>query len=594
MDRIAALPALQVDETVASFCRRAVAFGGYSDAALFGALFGTASRRPDPLLPRGLTALSQAFSAAPGSCSEEAWRVGHTHFSYYACAASKIRVERLAAQMATTALGALRPMRALTAYEWLDCAVPFCPDCRRDQRREVGYFYTCRMHVTPYVTRCAAHGVALAFDATNEQPTSILSESSDTWRFAQLSRALLCAPHGSRRSSLSQQLNAIVPPSLAHSRRAAALEALLVKRFASAFDRSALAEITRDPAGAHRVATRALSQRSQAIHPVVVVLVEMLYQDGVAVPAIRVKQRPSAAVPQANYLLERLREGETRGVAPSATARELGVSVHTALRIAHAASLKVARRPKKLIPAILDRMDEELGRGSSLAEIAHGLGVSVTTVYRRLACLPQLASRRRASLQKALRDEYRKDWSGLLAGCPGIRIKDARRQQAKLYAWLYRNDRAWLRDTLAALRRKREAPGERPRLETSAIVASLRAAAIRLRALSGRPSRITWARLLREAGARRHLTEQLFADHDDAAGLIDTTATFVQRRLHWAIEELLARQEPLNLWRVQKTCGLRPDTLDESGIDTERLILAYVESRRPFALQGTTSPSAGT
>lgn len=584
MDPIATLPALHEDETVASFCARAVTFGCYRDAVLFGALFGAASRRPDPLLPRGLLALSQILAAVDGPGNEDAWLHGHTHFNYFASTASRSRGERLAKRMLAAGLGALRPVRALTAQEWFDRAVRFCPECRLEQVRRIGYFYTRRVHVTPYVRHCLAHGIELATEDGALPRTSSKDPSQMSLRFARLSCELLAGPPGSRRERLGRQLDEIVPPTLPHVKRTSSLGTLFVDRFATAFDGSALTSVVADPSVACRMAARALSRRSQAVHPVITVLVEMLHQAGVAVSGRQSKQSRVEPVQSHAEVLKCVRDRIACGVAPSIVARELGVSAHTALTVARAAGLTVGRRPKRLLRPLVLKIEEQLSQGHHPTHIARDLGLSAVTVYRQLASNPELAARRRTALRSKQRQDCRSRWQALLRASPTTGIQEARAAEPALYAWLYRNDRCWLRCALAPHRRKRDAIAERPRIPTGQMVAALAAAASRLRAHPDRPLRITWARLLIEAGIRRHLPLASFSEQSSVAGSLDTTATFVERRLRWAIEQLLARQQPLNLWRVQKMCGLRPSTLLESGVDIERAILEYIEGRRPFAM----------
>lgn len=94
---------------------------------------------------------------------------------------------------------------------------------------------------------------------------------------------------------------------------------------------------------------------------------------------------------------------------------------------------------------------DSLRRGTEKEVIARSYGVSILTINRTL--------RREAGLLQAwsdarlerLRSWNRSEWMALLGSCRGATAKTARAFQPAVYAWLYRNDRAWLVDSIARL-----------------------------------------------------------------------------------------------------------------------------------------------
>jgi hypothetical protein len=103
-----------------------------------------------------------------------------------------------------------------------------------------------------------------------------------------------------------------------------------------------------------------------------------------------------------------------------------------------------ALRPKRIYREMQDRIAARLARGISMQRIAAGERVSLSSVYRVLYKRPGLVDKRDASIRERTRARCRTAWlQGLNATGS---TSDARRAHAATYAWLYRNDRLWLRE----------------------------------------------------------------------------------------------------------------------------------------------------
>lgn len=124
--------------------------------------------------------------------------------------------------------------------------------------------------------------------------------------------------------------------------------------------------------------------------------------------------------------------------------RTLGIDTTTGMVWATEAGIPVARRSKILKPDRRAALVEALRGGMSKKEAAAHFGVSVTTVTTTLRTeidLHQTWVMAQKSIKQA---QHRTAWSALMRSDPDGGVKALRLQCPSAYAWLYRNDRAWL------------------------------------------------------------------------------------------------------------------------------------------------------
>ena len=132
------------------------------------------------------------------------------------------------------------------------------------------------------------------------------------------------------------------------------------------------------------------------------------------------------------------------GLSPTAAARMTGVGVDTALAWATQAGISVSRRPKTLNPPILARLIADLTEGMDKQTVAQRHGVSLQAVTRVLQTEVGLHAAWRHAMQRAAKANARSEWTTLLSDHAAMGPKLLRAMNPALYAWLYRNDRAWL------------------------------------------------------------------------------------------------------------------------------------------------------
>lgn len=93
---------------------------------------------------------------------------------------------------------------------------------------------------------------------------------------------------------------------------------------------------------------------------------------------------------------------------------------------------------------------DDLRQGEDKAVVARRYGVSIPTVNRTLRREPGLRQAWSDARLDRLRNLHRTEWQALLDTYGGAGAKLARSHKPALFAWLYRNDRAWLVEIMKA------------------------------------------------------------------------------------------------------------------------------------------------
>ncbi len=130
----------------------------------------------------------------------------------------------------------------------------------------------------------------------------------------------------------------------------------------------------------------------------------------------------------------------------TAISRRLGVDVTTvmAVRAQLYPETPVSRRPKLLIESKRRLLVDALALGQRKQDAAKAAGTSISTVTRVLRTEPGLQDRWHTARTEAAREVARSTWQRIVGGNPLLGVKALRLVEPATYAWLYRNDRAWL------------------------------------------------------------------------------------------------------------------------------------------------------
>lgn len=152
---------------------------------------------------------------------------------------------------------------------------------------------------------------------------------------------------------------------------------------------------------------------------------------------------PKAAQPDSrrSAVINQLQAGKT----VTAAAHAMAIDVNTAMAWAAKAGITVNRRPKKLKSEALPNLVEDLRLGLAKASAAQKHSVSIQTVTRILRSEVGLQAIWHAARLERDRAHARQIWTSLVQNLPGIGTAALRAHNPAAYAWLYRNDRDWLR-----------------------------------------------------------------------------------------------------------------------------------------------------
>lgn len=128
-----------------------------------------------------------------------------------------------------------------------------------------------------------------------------------------------------------------------------------------------------------------------------------------------------------------------------AAAAAVGVDTSTAMAWAASAGVVTRRRSKVLTSERRAFLESKLRDGADKADAAKAVRVSVATVTRTLLTTPGLHDRWEAARERHARSKHRQIWRMLCARHADAGTKIVRSMATATYAWLYRNDRDWLR-----------------------------------------------------------------------------------------------------------------------------------------------------
>ncbi|OPK06019.1 TnsD family Tn7-like transposition protein [Pseudomonas sp. VI4.1] len=195
-------------------------------------------------------------------------------------------------------------------------------------------------------------------------------------------------------------------------------------------------------------------------------------------------------------------------------------------------------------------------KGMEATEIASKLDMSLASVYRGIRAHEQGAERwKKCKFERCLaqrRDRFESQYQDRLA------------HECSDYMWLYRHDQAWLTQRCNLLsrhgsNRRRNSPF---RQLDPYLASEIFDCAESLRALPGKPIRITQTRIGRELDTIARFEKQLKKLPMCAAALTsvcESRDNFHQRRLQWAEQQLMREGKPVTTAWLYKTACIRPN-----------------------------------
>lgn len=132
------------------------------------------------------------------------------------------------------------------------------------------------------------------------------------------------------------------------------------------------------------------------------------------------------------------------GYSATRAAKEVGVDTTIAMAWMVANGHVTKRRPKQLKTELRNAAIKDLKGGADKAETAQRHGITVQSVTRLLRSEAGLHAQWTEARFSNAQVRARTAWLDVLEACDGLGVKWMRSLESAAYAWLYRNDRAWL------------------------------------------------------------------------------------------------------------------------------------------------------
>jgi Tn7-like transposition protein D len=140
------------------------------------------------------------------------------------------------------------------------------------------------------------------------------------------------------------------------------------------------------------------------------------------------------------------------GETVTSIAHRFGVDATTVMACAATVGIDSPRRPKLLKAPLRRELICALQAGQEKSHVAAQLGLSVSTVTRTLRTEVGLRAAWTNARFEAAQRHARDTWREIVEANPSSGVKALRLLEAAVYAWLYRNDRAWLNEQCKLLK----------------------------------------------------------------------------------------------------------------------------------------------
>ena len=486
------LPTLAAGETLYSWCGTAHMHSGYASVRFTSQqIFGNdhAGRRHD--FPSHLRAFDQRTCGVFGDPRTLA--LGHTLLGFYLAFRTGADADQILQGVVSGSVPDIKmqlglPASRLGGYH----PMRFCSQCTKEDCERIGWSVwhiehqwptslVCRRHARPLVQLW--HPITPVHRRKWLRPTAVDGEGAEELKIADdtsMRAALVLADHASHAARLAT--GAIDPRKVAGVLRGWAQERSCLTECGSVRYARLLPLI--EPVGHYLVEALAavprvglrldlssilansLSRSPSPTHPLKVLVLrsamfdtwdrfwETYGPDKAAAPSTTEPPvEPVAARSGEHELLQNQRFLDLMrgGNSVRSGAAAVGVSTGTGVRWARQAGIPVASRPKKLNATIMAQIRASLQEGDDRADIAAKYGVSLASIHRVLSTDHALRDAWASVRHEAARKANRSAVEGVLGLMPSVTSSQLRRAAPGAWAWLYRNDRDWLINSLPSL-----------------------------------------------------------------------------------------------------------------------------------------------
>lgn len=354
-----------------------------------------------------------------------------------------------------------------------------CPQCMSEDEHWHGTPYWHLRHQLPGVWVCPRHGLSLLTCITkstglerfswvlpkkdrlvslHDHGVAINSRQA-LWRLANLSMSWASMPEASfNDAALAMTYRAQLTRSHGFKSRAAAVDAYCAS-VAPLQSIEELRGLTTSPTQAAHVLNRWVFAPRGSTHPLRhLSLIQWLFDDWQSFlssyrSATEQQDEDTTCEPSdvcSGYRLDPSKEealARLRSLeAPTSIAKNLHLATQTVIAWGAAAGIRTSRRPKHLKGETHTQLVKALRGGISKADAATQFEISIQSVTRVLRSEVGLSGAWHQARFEAAQLAARSTWRALVTKHGGLGIKHLRKHEPSVYAWLYRNDRVWLKD----------------------------------------------------------------------------------------------------------------------------------------------------
>jgi predicted DNA-binding protein YlxM (UPF0122 family) len=400
----------------------------------------------------------------------------HTEYNFFCCGLPRSRFAEQRARLIEMHRGPVRLARLPLLFSQTEASYLQCSECEEQQKKEFGFAFVHRRTAAPFVNVCPLHGLELRpkmghpllFDGQCQSRLSTHQRNMTIELGRRIEQcmetpALESQYHKDDLLLLMKDANWIGCDQRFHV-------TAFVKSFTSFFNGAfgdARLSLMCQSEKRVETAVRALTRADKALHPEWCVLFRWFVEEqsfsmsprtadaNVGSPLCR-RTISSKLVPLRGEIEVEL--AKTRNL--RATAKAMGLSVPLLTAYCKRYGINIYWRPKVLTEQRASEIEKALKEGLHPNEVANEFNISATSVYRQIAAsgLP-LPSAKEKSL-RTVADKAK--WLKVVQENPNASRHALRRMQPALWMRLYRNEGAWLEDTLPAPLPPSPAPRARP------------------------------------------------------------------------------------------------------------------------------------
>lgn len=446
MDQSDALLHWYKDETFFSLCSRQHLFLGHTDTATtLEWLFGSEQPMTHDF-PSNIRSLSNRMMAAWGA--PRSIILERTILPFFIPFQSQARIDAAANAMESTAIGSLKySLGLLTGRFGAEHPLKSCSLCMNEDRASQGVAYWHLSHQYPGVVLCPVHGVLLKECTANRQ-------WSGRFKWVLPSEQLFAPtaiPNPSKAASdaLRQMGEAVVD--LASCGKLRFLDPMVVHAVYKSCIRIAGHNAQADTAAC-------LSNYASLLQPYPPYeRLPITLSDAEKFVAQMSSKPRGRQHPLRHLALITCLFGQFSAFIKAYDNLSEQVQAETDIKVAAVSNVQkpaptkakgnhASRRPKKLKPTLRAEILNALKSGKHKSLICEDFQMSITTVNRLLVSEPEIKAARDENLRADQLAKYRAEWTDVLRTDAPTSPKERRLKRPRLYAWLYRNDRAWLID----------------------------------------------------------------------------------------------------------------------------------------------------